>query len=237
MAIEWRGTGSLREIEECINFSPHLIHFNPSYNTILEIDISNNVSRHQKCGLNICCCARKLTMDRGNGGVFIPQLGSQAHVLAAASHGLGCGGWSCRECQSGPCVAYVFQYRDSILSQNCHLSSNDSQARRKRIFKGPRRLGPGFSGNNLWKSSKSEVYPLRSAAGCYIRVWCVYWMRYSSLPFRLESKMRSNFHSSISSPSSSLMKTSPVFRGLLVCSWPESPVAITSQRRELWKVL
>ncbi len=52
----------------------------------------NKLSRHQKCGLNICCCVRKLTMDGGNGGVFIPQLGSQAHVLAAASHGLGCGG-------------------------------------------------------------------------------------------------------------------------------------------------
>ncbi len=31
-------------------------------------------------------------MDGGNGGVFVPQLGSQAHVLATASHGLGCGG-------------------------------------------------------------------------------------------------------------------------------------------------
>ncbi len=151
--------------------------------------------------------------------------------------GLGCGGWSCRECQSGPCAACVFQYRDSIPPQNCHLSSNDSQARRKRTFKGPRRLGPGFSGNNLWKSSKSEVYPLRSVAGCHVGAWCVYWMRYSSLPFRLESRMWSNFHSSTSSPSSSLVRTSPVSRGLLVCSWPGSPVAITGRRRELWKVL
>ncbi len=31
-------------------------------------------------------------MDRGNGGVFISQLGSQAHVLAVVSHGFGCGG-------------------------------------------------------------------------------------------------------------------------------------------------
>ncbi len=74
----------------------------------------NKLSRYQKCGLNICYCARKLTMNRGNGGVFISQLGSQAHVLTAASHGLGCGGWSCHECQSGPCAARVFQYRDIL---------------------------------------------------------------------------------------------------------------------------
>ncbi len=36
------------------------------------------------------------------------------------------------------------------------------------LSKGPRRLDPGFSGNNLWKSSKSEIHPLRSAAGCHI---------------------------------------------------------------------
>ncbi len=59
---------------------------------IARFDRHNKLSWHQKCGLNICCCMRKLTMDGGNGGVFISQLGSQACVLAAASYGLGCGG-------------------------------------------------------------------------------------------------------------------------------------------------
>ncbi len=72
----------------------------------------NKLSQYQKCGLNICCCARKLIIDRRNGRVFIPQLGSQAYILATASHGLRYGGWSCHEYQSGPCAACVFQYCD-----------------------------------------------------------------------------------------------------------------------------
>ncbi len=132
-----------------------------------------------------------------------------------------------------PCIPILWQYPTS----NCRLSSNDSQTRRKRIFKDPRRLNPGFSGNNLWKSSKSKMHPLKSTTGCYIRIWCIYWMRYSSLSFCLESRIRSNFHSSTSFPSSSLMRTNSAFQELLICSWSGSLVAITSQRRELWKVL
>ncbi len=55
------------------------------------LDRHNKLSWHQKCGLNICCYMRKLTIDGGNGRVFIPQLGNQAHVLAAASHNFGYG--------------------------------------------------------------------------------------------------------------------------------------------------
>ncbi len=31
----------------------------------------NKLLWYQKCGLNICCCTRKLTIDRGNGRIFI----------------------------------------------------------------------------------------------------------------------------------------------------------------------
>ncbi len=72
--------------------SKHLQRHEEAWRQRLKPEDKMNLSQHQKCDLNICCCARKLTMDRGNGGVFIPQLGSQAHVLAAASHGLRCGG-------------------------------------------------------------------------------------------------------------------------------------------------
>ncbi len=195
------------------------------------------MSQHQKYGLNICCYTKKLTINRRNRRVFISQLGSQAYILIATSHDFGCGEWSCYECQSGLYAICIFQYCDNILSQNCHLSSNDSQAKRKYIFKGLCHLDLGFSGNNLWKSSKSEIHPLRSVAGCYIRIWCIHWMRYSSLPFRLESRMRSKFHSSTFSPLSFLIRTNPVFRRLLVCSWPGSPVTIIGWRRKLWKVL
>ncbi len=59
---------------------------------IVCLDRHNKLSWHQKCGLNICCCMRKLTMNGGNGGIFIFQLESQVYVLAAASHSLGYGG-------------------------------------------------------------------------------------------------------------------------------------------------
>ncbi len=53
-------------------------------------------------------------MNKGNGGIFISQLGSQTYILAIASHGLGYGGWSCHECQSGSYIACIFQYHDKI---------------------------------------------------------------------------------------------------------------------------
>ncbi len=146
--------------------------------------------------------------------------------MTVVSHSFGCGEWSCHECQNGLYTACIFQYYDSIPFQNCHLSSNNSYTRRKHIFKGPCYLDPCFSENNLWKSSKSEIYPLKSAVGYYIGVWYIHWMRYYSLLFHLESKIQSNFHSSSSVPSSSLVKTSSISQELLVCSWSGSSMAI-----------
>ncbi len=37
------------------------------------LDVVVNVSRHQKCGLNICCCARKLTMNGEMEGYLYPN--------------------------------------------------------------------------------------------------------------------------------------------------------------------
>ncbi len=51
----------------------------------------NKLSQYQKCGLNICCYTRKLTIDRGNEGIFIPQLRNQIYILIAINHDFGYG--------------------------------------------------------------------------------------------------------------------------------------------------
>ncbi len=74
----------------------------------------------------------------------------------------------------------------------------------------------------------SEVHPFRSSAGCQVGLWWVQRTWYSSwLFFVRESRILSNCHSSISSPSSSRERTSPSFLlecSLLISSCPAIPV-------------
>ncbi len=87
------------------------------------LDRHNKLSQHQKCGLNICCYTRKLTMNRGNERVFIFKLGSQTDVLTIVSHSPRYGEWSCQECKNDPYAACTFQYCDTCWPSSFRLHS------------------------------------------------------------------------------------------------------------------
>ncbi len=64
------------------------------YDLLCQNDLANNwvsVTAPEVWFEHLLLC-EETNYGQGNGGVFISQLGSQAHVLAVASHGLGCGG-------------------------------------------------------------------------------------------------------------------------------------------------